>query len=165
MFELRIKVSKIAEMLQVEAAMVTSGAACAMLCQGTAAIQAHRPGKDQTNSPIFPGRALKLVIKCKDTSLSFDHRRRDSQVQNSRGRRTGCWNGKGFSDNTVMALFFNAAEKSSVLSWRILAIAKDTKFLPSWMQQQMFRWKSIQISEKWVLIWLPFRWENDLWSG
>jgi len=108
MYELQEKVgAKIAEMLHVEAAMVTSGAACAMLL-GTAACITGKDEQKIKNLPILPG-ARKEVIIQKSHRYLFD------QAITTTGAKLIEVDGaaemeKAFNENTVMTLFFNAGE-------------------------------------------------------
>lgn len=125
MHELQDKVgAKIAEMLHCEAAMVTSGAACAMLLGTAAAITGTNQEKIK-QLPIFPG-ARPEVIMQKTHRYLFD------QAVSTTGAKIVEVEGpaemkKAFNDNTVMALFYNAAEKSSITREEFLAIAKSHK--------------------------------------
>lgn len=125
MHELQDKVgAKIAEMLQCEAAMVTSGAACAMLLGTAAAITGTNQEKIK-QLPIFPG-ARPEVIMQKTHRYLFD------QAVSTTGAKIVEVEGpaemkKAFNDNTVLALFYNAAEKSGITREEFLAIAKSQK--------------------------------------
>ncbi|WP_026260059.1 aminotransferase class V-fold PLP-dependent enzyme [Segetibacter koreensis] len=125
MYELQDKVgAKIAEMLQVEAAMVTSGAACAMLLGTAAAIT----GTDQEKIKLIPN----LPGPRPEVIMQKTHRYLFDQAVSTTGAKIVEVEGpeemeKAFNANTVMALFFNAAEKSSVTHEEFLAIAKKHK--------------------------------------
>ena len=112
MYELQDKVgAKMAEMLQVEAAMVTSGAACALLLGTAACITGKDPEKIKI-IPNWPG-ARPEVIMQKSHRYLFD------QAITTCGAKIIEIEGpdemeKAFNNNTVMALFFNAAGDSSV---------------------------------------------------
>ena len=112
MYELQDKVgAKMAEMLQVEAAMVTSGAACALLL-GTAACITGKDAEKIKIIPNWPG-ARPEVIMQKSHRYLFD------QAITTCGAKIIEIEGpdemdKAFNNNTVMALFFNAADNSSV---------------------------------------------------
>ena len=105
MYELQDKVgAKMAEMLQVEAAMVTSGAACALLL-GTAACITGKDAEKIKIIPNWPG-ARPEVIMQKSHRYLFD------QAITTCGAKIIEIEGpdemdKAFNDNTVMALFFN----------------------------------------------------------
>lgn len=122
MHELQDKVgAKIAEMLHCEAAMVTSGAACAMLLGTAAAITGTDPEKIK-QLPNLPGPRPEVIMQ-KTHRYLFD------QAVTTTGAKIVEVEGpeemeKAFNSNTVMALFFNAAEKSSVTHEEFLAIAK-----------------------------------------
>lgn len=125
MYELQDKAgAKIAEMLKCEAAMVTSGAACAMLLGTAAAITGADPQKIK-QLPNLPGPRPEVIMQ-KTHRYLFD------QAVSTTGAKTVEVEGademeKAFNDNTVMALFFNAAEKSSVPHEEFLVIAKRHK--------------------------------------
>lgn len=125
MFELQDKVgAKIAEMLHCEAAMVTSGAACGMVLGTAAAIT----GTDQTKIkqlPNLPGPRPEVIIQ-KSHRYLFD------QAVSTTGAKLVEVEGsaemeQAINGNTVMALFFNAAEKTSVPHEQFLTIAKRYK--------------------------------------
>jgi len=122
MYELQDKVgAKIAEMLHVESAMVTSGAACAILLSTAAAIT----GTDQEKIkqlPNLPGPRPEVIMQ-KTHRYLFD------QAVTTTGAKIIEVEGpdemeKAINDKTVMALFFNAAEKSSISHEDFVAIAK-----------------------------------------
>ena len=122
MYELQDKVgAKIAEMLQCEAAMVTSGASCALLLGTAAAIT----GTDQEKIkliPNLPGPRPEVIMQKKHRYL-FD------QAITTTGATIIEIEGademeKAFNSNTVMALFFNAAGSSSVTHEDFVAICK-----------------------------------------
>lgn len=122
MYELQDKVgAKIADMLHVEAAMVTSGAACAILL-GTAAAITRGDQEKIKQIPNLPGPRPEVIMQ-KTHRYLFD------QAVSTTGAKIVEVEGpeemeKAFNGNTVMALFFNAAEKSSVTHEDFLAIAK-----------------------------------------
>jgi uncharacterized pyridoxal phosphate-dependent enzyme len=108
MYELQDKAgAKIAEMLHCEAAMVTSGAACALVL-GTAATIT---GTDQNlirQLPNLPGPQREVIIQ-KTHRYVFDQSVRSTgvklvEVEDAEEME------KSINKNTVMALFFNAAE-------------------------------------------------------
>src|SRR6185312_5580321 len=122
MYELQDRVgAKMAEMLQCEAAMVTSGAACAILLGTAAAIT----GTDQEKIkqlPNLPGPRPEVIMQ-KSHRYLFD------QAVSTTGAKIVETEGaeemeRAFNSNTVMALFFNAAEKSPVSHAEFLTIAK-----------------------------------------
>ena len=122
MYELQDKVgAKIAEMLHCEAAMVTSGASCAILLGTAAAIT----GTDQAKIkelPNFPGPRPEVIMQ-KSHRYLFD------QAVSTTGAKIVEIEGasemeQAFNSNTVLALFFNAAEKSTVSHEEFLTIAK-----------------------------------------
>jgi L-seryl-tRNA(Ser) seleniumtransferase len=122
MYELQDKVgAKMAEMLQVEAAMVTSGAACALLL-GTAACITGKDAEKMKIIPNWPG-ARPEVIMQKTHRYLFD------QAITTCGAKIIEIEGpdemdKAFNNNTVMALFFNAADNSSVSREDFVALCK-----------------------------------------
>ena len=122
MYELQDKVgAKMAEMLHCEAAMVTSGASCAILLGTAAAIT----GTDQAKIkelPNFAGPRPEVIMQ-KSHRYLFD------QAVSTTGAKIVEIDGpsemeQAFNSNTVLALFFNAAEKSSVSHEEFLTIAK-----------------------------------------
>ncbi|MEZ4989626.1 MAG: aminotransferase class V-fold PLP-dependent enzyme [Saprospiraceae bacterium] len=122
MHELQDKVGeKIAEMLQVEAAMVTSGAACAMVLGTAAAITGTDPEKIKL-IPNLPGPRPEVIMQ-KSHRYLFD------QAITTTGALIVEVEGpeemeQAINDNTVMALYFNAAGRSSVSREEFVAIAK-----------------------------------------
>lgn len=125
MFELQDKVgAKIAEMLHCEAAMVTSGAACAMLL-GTAACITGTDALKIKMLPNLPGERPEVIMQ-KSHRYLFD------QAISTTGAKIVEVEGaaemeKIFNKNTVMALFFNAADKSSITHEEFLEISKRHK--------------------------------------
>lgn len=122
MYELQDKVgAKVAEMLHCEAAMVTSGASCAILLGTAAAIT----GTDQAKInelPNFQGPRPEVIMQ-KSHRYLFD------QAVSTTGAKIVEIDGpsemeQAFNNNTVLALFFNAAEKSTVSHEEFLTIAK-----------------------------------------
>ena len=122
MYELQDKVgAKIAEMLQVESAMVTSGASCAILLSTAASITGLDPEKIR-QLPNLPGPRPEVIMQ-KTHRYLFD------QAVTTTGARIIEVDGpdemeKAINERTVMALFFNAAGKSSVSHSDFVAIAK-----------------------------------------
>src|ERR1700742_4077168 len=122
MFELQDKVgAKIAEMLKVEGAMVTSGAACAILLSTAACITGTDKEKIK-NIPNLPGPRAEVIMQ-KSHRYLFDQAvtttgARIIEVEGADGME------KAFTPQTVMALFFNAAEKHSITHEEFLAVAK-----------------------------------------
>jgi L-seryl-tRNA(Ser) seleniumtransferase len=122
MYELQDKVgAKIAEMLHVESAMVTSGAACAILLGTAAAIT----GTDHEKIKLLPN----LPGPRPEVIMQKTHRYLFDQAVTTTGAKIIEVEGpdemeKAFNDKTVMALFFNAAEKSSITHADFVAIAK-----------------------------------------
>lgn len=125
MFELQDKVgAKIADMLHCEAAMVTSGAACAMVL-GTAACIT---GTDQAKIKMLPN----LPGPRPEVIMQKTHRYLFDQAVSTTGAKIIEVEGtaemeKAFNENTVMALFFNAADKSSIPREEFLEISKRHK--------------------------------------
>ena len=122
MYDLQDKVgAKMAEMLQCEGAMVTSGAACALLL-GTAACIS---GTDQAKikmMPNFPDPRPEVIMQ-KGHRYLFD------QAITTTGAKiveieTPEEMEQAFNPNTVMALFFNAAGKTTVPHEDFVAICK-----------------------------------------
>ncbi|SEB10293.1 aminotransferase class V-fold PLP-dependent enzyme [Pedobacter hartonius] len=124
MYELQDKVgAKIAEMLHVEAAMVTSGAACAMLL-GTAACITGTDAQKIKMLPNLPGERKEVIIQ-KSHRYLFD------QAITTTGAKLIEVEGaeemdKAFNSNTVMALFFNAGEpgKNPISHEKFIELAK-----------------------------------------
>ncbi|MEO6980607.1 MAG: selenocysteine synthase, partial [Mucilaginibacter sp.] len=122
MYEVQDKVgAKIAEMLQVESAMVTSGAACAILLSTAAAITGTDAEKIKL-LPNLPGPRPEVIMQ-KTHRYLFD------QAVTTTGAKIIEVEGademeKAINDKTVMALFFNAAGKSSISHADFVAIAK-----------------------------------------
>ena len=122
MYELQDKVgARIAGMLHCEAALVTSGASCAILLGTAAAIT----GMDQAKIkqlPNLPGPRPEVIMQ-KSHRYLFD------QAVSTTGAKIVEIEGpaemeQAFNANTVLALFFNAAETSSVMHDAFLTIAK-----------------------------------------
>ena len=122
MFDLQDKVgAKIAEMLHCEAAMVTSGAACAILL-GTAAAITGTDAEKIKLIPYLPGPRPEVIMQ-KSHRYLFD------QAVTTTGAKIVEVEGPAgmdaaFNSNTVMALFFNAAGKDSVTHEEFLTIAR-----------------------------------------
>src|SRR6202012_255701 len=112
MYELQDKVgARIAEMLHVESAMVTSGASCAILLSTAAAITGTDPEKIRL-LPNLPGPRPEVIMQ-KTHRYLFD------QAVTTTGAKIVEVEGademeKAINERTVMALFFNAAESSSI---------------------------------------------------
>ncbi|MFI5194582.1 MAG: aminotransferase class V-fold PLP-dependent enzyme [Chitinophagales bacterium] len=122
MYELQDKVgARMADMLHCEAAMVTSGASCAILLGTAAAIT----GTDQAKIkqlPNLPGPRPEVIMQ-KSHRYLFD------QAVSTTGAKIVEIEGpaemeQAFNASTVLALFFNAAEISSVTHEAFLTIAK-----------------------------------------
>ncbi|MGN6437058.1 MAG: aminotransferase class V-fold PLP-dependent enzyme [Agriterribacter sp.] len=122
MHELQDKVGeKIAAMLQCEAAMVTSGAACAMLLGTAAAIT----GTDQQKIKMLPN----LPGPRPEVIMQKTHRYLFDQAISTTGALIVEVEGpeqmeKAFNSNTVMTLFFNAAGTSSIPHEMFVALSK-----------------------------------------
>lgn len=122
MFDLQDKVgARIAEMLKVEGAMVTSGAACAILL-GTAACITGTDKQKIRQIPNLPGPRPEVIMQ-KSHRYLFD------QAVTTTGAKIVEVTGpdemeKAFSSQTVMALFFNAAEQHSIPHEQFLSIAQ-----------------------------------------
>jgi uncharacterized pyridoxal phosphate-dependent enzyme len=107
MYELQDKAgAKIAEMLKCEAAMVTSGAAAALVV-GTAACITGMDLKKTQQLPNLPGPQKEVIIQ-KSHRYVFDQAVRSTgikfvEVDNAEEME------KAINENTVMALFFNGA--------------------------------------------------------
>ncbi len=122
MYELQDKVGgRIAEMLHCEAAMVTSGASCAILLGTAAAIT----GKDEEKMKLLPN----LPGPRPEVIMQKSHRYLFDQAVTTTGARIIEVDGadameKAFNGNTVMTLFFNAAGKSTVTHEEFVAISR-----------------------------------------
>jgi len=123
MYELQDKAgAKIAEMLKCEAAMVTSGAACALLL-GTAASITGTDKDKISQLPNLPGPQREVIIQ-KTHRYLFDQAVRTTgvklvEVEGPAGME------QAINANTVMALFFNAAEQPhSITHEEFVAISK-----------------------------------------
>ncbi|MES2110510.1 MAG: aminotransferase class V-fold PLP-dependent enzyme [Bacteroidota bacterium] len=125
MYELQDKVgAKIAEMLHVESAMVTSGAACAILLSTAACITGTDAEKIKL-IPNLPGPRPEVIMQ-KTHRYLFD------QAVTTTGAKIIEVEGademeKAINEHTVMALFFNAAGKSSITHEDFVAVAKKHK--------------------------------------
>ena len=130
MYDLQDKVgAKMAEMLQCEAAMVTSGAACAILLGTAAAIT----GTDPVKMKLLPN----LPSERPEVIMQKSHRYLFDQAVTTTGAKIIEIEGpdemeKAFNPNTVMTLFFNAAGSSSVTHEDFVAISKRHK-IPSFI--------------------------------
>lgn len=122
MYELQDKIgAKIAEMLHCEAAMVTSGAACAMVL-GTAACITGTNAEKIKMLPNLPGDRPEVIMQ-KSHRYLFD------QAVTTTGAKIIEVEGvsemtQAINKNTIMALFFNAAAKSSITHQEFLQVAK-----------------------------------------
>jgi len=122
MYELQDKVgAKIAEMLQCEAAMVTSGAACALLLGTAAAITGKDPEKIKL-IPNLPGPRPEVIMQ-KSHRYLFDQAITTTGAKIIEVEGTDEMD-KAFNSNTVLALFFNAAGNSSVTREDFVALCK-----------------------------------------
>lgn len=130
MHELQDKIGdKIAEMLQCEAAMVTSGAACAMVLGTAAAIT----GTDENKIKLLPN----LPGPRPEVIMQKSHRYVFDQAITTTGALIVEVDGpdemqQAINGNTVMALFFNAAGKSSISHEDFVAISKRNN-IPSFI--------------------------------
>lgn len=113
--------AKIAEMLNCEAAMVTSGAAGAMTI-GTAACITGTDKDKISLLPNLPGPQREVIIQ-KSHRYIFDHAIRNNGVKMVEVEGPDEME-RAFNENTVMAHFFNAARDSSVSREEFVTIAK-----------------------------------------
>lgn len=122
MYELQDKVgAKIAEMLHCEAAMVTSGAACAMTLGTAACITGMN--EDLINQlPNLPGPQKEVIIQ-KSHRYLFDQAVRSAGVKLVEVEGEAEMD-RAFNSNTVMALFFNAARRHSVPHEAFVSLCK-----------------------------------------
>lgn len=122
MYELQDKAgARIAEMLQVEAAMVTSGAACALTI-GTAACMTGSDPEKIKMLPTLPGQQKEVIMQRSHRYL-FDQAVRNTGVKIVDVEGAAEME-KAINENTVMALFFNAAQSSSITHEEFVAVAK-----------------------------------------
>ena len=123
MYELQDKAgAKIAEMLKCEAAMVTSGAACALLL-GTAASITGTDKDKISQLPNLPGPQREVIIQ-KTHRYLFDQAVRTTGVKLVEVEGPARME-QAINANTVMALFFNAAEQPhSITHEEFVAISK-----------------------------------------
>src|SRR5690606_10730381 len=131
-YELQDKVGATsAEMLQREAAMVTSGAACAMTL-GTAACITGMDEDLINQLPNLPGPQKEVIIQ-KSHRYLFDQAVRSAGVKlvevEGEGEMT-----RAFNSNTVMGLFFNAAQNHSVSHEAFVSICRGHN-VPSFIEQ------------------------------
>jgi uncharacterized pyridoxal phosphate-dependent enzyme len=123
MYELQDKVgAKMADMLQVESAMVTSGASCAILLSTAAAITGTDPEKIR-QLPNLPGPRPEVIMQ-KTHRYLFDQAITTTgaqiiEVEGAEGMA------KAINERTVLALFFNAANESSISHSDFVAVAKQ----------------------------------------
>ena len=151
MYDLQDKVgAKIAEMLHCEAAMVTSGAACALLLGAAAAITGTEQEKIKL-IPNLPGPRPEVIMQ-KSHRYLFD------QAITTTGAKIIEVEGndemdKAFNSNTVLALFFNAAGSSSVTREDFIAICKKHQ-IPSFIDAALtcHLLKTFSNIKKWDLI-------------
>lgn len=110
MYELQDKAgAKIAEMLNCEAAMVTSGAACALVL-GTAAAITGTDKEKMEQLPNLPGPQREVIIQ-KSHRYVFDQAVRSTGIKFVEVEGPDQME-QAINENTVMALFFNGA-----ISW------------------------------------------------
>jgi len=122
MYELQEKVGeKIAEMLHAEAAMVTSGAACALTLGTAACITGKDPDKIEL-LPNLPGPKKEVIIQ-KTHRYPFDHAVRCAGVNLVEVNGPEEME-KAINENTVMALFLNCANEHSISHEEFVAIGK-----------------------------------------
>lgn len=130
LYELQDKVgAKIAEMLHCEAAMVTSGAACAMVL-GTAACITGTDEQKIKMLPNLPGPRPEVIMQ-KSHRYLFDQAvlTTGAKIIEVEGAAAMA---AAINSNTVMALFFNAADKSSITHEEFLKVAK-AKNIPTFL--------------------------------
>jgi uncharacterized pyridoxal phosphate-dependent enzyme len=107
MYDLQDKAgAKIAEMLKCEAAMVTSGAAAALVL-GTAACLTGTDSKKIEQLPSLPGPQREVIIQ-KSHRYIFDQAVRSTGIKFVEVESASEME-KAINENTVMALFFNGA--------------------------------------------------------
>lgn len=122
MYELRDKAGeRIAEMLECEAAMVTSGAAAAITLGTAASIT----GSDQERIrllPNIPGPQLEVIIQ-NTHRVGYDHAIRNCGVKLVEVNGPAEME-QAINENTVMAFFYNAARSHSVSHEDFVAICR-----------------------------------------
>ncbi len=123
MYEVQDKVgAAIAQMLKCEAAMVTSGAACGLLL-GTAATITGNDKDKIAQLPLLPGPQREVIMQKKHRYL-FDQAVRTTGVKIVEVDGPDEME-RAINTNTVMALFFNAAEQPHRVSHeQFVAIGK-----------------------------------------
>lgn len=127
MYELQDKAgAKIAEMLNCEAAMVTSGAAAALVL-GTAAVLTGTDKKKMEQLPNLPGPQCEVIIQ-KSHRYVFDQSVRNTGIKFVEVEGPEQME-QAINENTVMALFFNGAVSwfgvpDSITHEEFVAIAK-----------------------------------------
>lgn len=113
--------AKIAEMLRCEAAMVTSGAAGAMTL-GTAACITGTNQELIRELPNIPGPRREVIMQ-RSHRFGYDHAVRNCGVKIVEVEGPEEME-RAINENTVMALFYNAAGRSSVSHEEFVAICK-----------------------------------------
>lgn len=122
MYELQDKAGeKIAEMLECEAAMVTSGAAGAMTLATAASITGTDPEKIRL-LPNLPGPQPEVIIQ-KSHRLGYDHAIRNCGVKMVEVEGPDEME-QAINENTVLAFFYNAASRHSISHEEFVAIGK-----------------------------------------
>lgn len=113
--------ARIAQLLRCEAAMVTSGAACAMTLGTAAAITGTDPEKIR-QIPDLPEPRPEVIIQ-RSHRFAYDHavRNTGAKLVEVEGREEM---ERAINENTVMMLYFNAAGRSSVEREEFVAIGK-----------------------------------------
>ncbi|HEY0298221.1 MAG TPA: aminotransferase class V-fold PLP-dependent enzyme [Arachidicoccus sp.] len=132
MYELQDKAgAKIAEMLNCEAAMVTSGAACALLL-GTAACVTKGDAKKIKMLPFWEGGQKEVIIQ-KSHRYAFDQAVRTTGVKLIEVEAPEQM-ASAINENTVMALYYNAAPKvpNTIAHEEFVAIAHQ-KNIPAFV--------------------------------
>ncbi|WP_028298783.1 aminotransferase class V-fold PLP-dependent enzyme [Olivibacter sitiensis] len=125
MFEVQDKVgAKIAEMLRVEAAMVTSGAACA-LTLGTAACITGSDAEKIKQLPNLPGEMPEVIIQ-KSHRYPFDQAVACAGVKLIEVEGPDDMQ-KAINERTVMGLFLNCANEHSISHEQFVEIGKANK--------------------------------------
>jgi L-seryl-tRNA(Ser) seleniumtransferase len=114
--------ARIAELLRCEAAMVTSGAASAMTLGTAAAITRGEPEKIRL-LPNLPGPKPEVIIQ-RSHRFGYDHAVRNCGVEMVEVDGPAEMKA-AINERTVMALYYNAASRSSISREEFVAIGKE----------------------------------------
>ncbi len=115
---------RIAELLECEAAMVSSGAAAALTC-GTAACVAGTNPEFIRRLPDIAGMKNEVIVQ-KTHRYGYDHAVRNVGIKFVEVEGEAELE-RAINEKTAMMLFFNASDKTPVSAERFIAIAKKHK--------------------------------------